>query len=50
MRFHRIWRGGGLAYIPPKCFPNIRTRTRGDQIAQCLAACRKYGGSATCGR
>jgi len=35
---------GGVAYYPSKVLPvHPSVRERGDQVAQCLAACRKYG-------
>ena len=37
-----LW--GGVAYYPSKVLPVApEVATRGDQIAACLAACRKYG-------
>jgi len=37
-----LW--GGAAYYPSDVLPVAsHVKTRGDQIAQCLAACRKYG-------
>lgn len=37
-----LW--GGAAFYPSKVLPQARAVAgRGDQIAQCLAACRKYG-------
>jgi len=35
---------GGVAYYPSKVLPvHPSVKDRGDQVAQCLAACRKYG-------
>ncbi|MBT3286718.1 MAG: family 10 glycosylhydrolase [Victivallales bacterium] len=37
-----LW--GGTAFYPSKVLPEYRElATKGDQIAQCLTACRKYG-------
>jgi len=37
-----VW--GGLAYYPSKVLPEYAELSeKGDQIAQCLAACKKYG-------
>lgn len=37
-----LW--GGLAHYPSKLLPiSPRTKTQGNQIAECLKACRKYG-------
>jgi uncharacterized lipoprotein YddW (UPF0748 family) len=37
-----LW--GGLAYYPSKTLPEYGgLKEKGDQIAQCLAACKKYG-------
>lgn len=37
-----LW--GGLAYYPSHVLPQYKEeKEKGDQIAQCLAACRKYG-------
>jgi uncharacterized lipoprotein YddW (UPF0748 family) len=37
-----LW--GGLAHYPSKLLPtSSRVKTDGDQVAACLAACRKYG-------
>jgi uncharacterized lipoprotein YddW (UPF0748 family) len=37
-----LW--GGAAFYPSKILPEASTvASRGDQISQCLAACRKYG-------
>ncbi len=37
-----LW--GGVAYYPSKVLPVAgEVATRGDQIAECLAACKKYG-------
>lgn len=37
-----LW--GGLAHYPSKLLPESpRAKTDGDQVAACLAACRKYG-------
>jgi uncharacterized lipoprotein YddW (UPF0748 family) len=39
-----LW--GGLAYYPSSVLPvapDVAASAKGDQIAQCLAACRKYG-------
>jgi len=37
-----LW--GGIAYYPSQVLPEYEELAqRGDQIEQCLAACRKYG-------